>query len=690
MSVFSISGLSSGINTEDIVKKLMDIEKKPLTNLQTEQKTINSKLPLMRDINYKLIELKSIMKDLTYETPFATKKISSSNSTAVSALINGPAASDGSYIIDSISKIATSSVAATRGTVGGNADVNAKISASIKKSVTGGSFSINNLSFYVDPAADSITDVMNKINLQTATTGVTASYDSTNDKFILENAVSGNKNAIVLGSPSDSSDFLSVIGLSEAFQDTSASSTKVASIGHLGAVDPSKMMSEINFDRAFTAGKIKINGVEISVSDSDSINDIMNRITASNAGVTATFDASTDKIKLSAKNTGASYIKVEEVAGGSNFLELTGLIGVKSGSSISATAGSILSTDSLIGNANLKTALTMPATMRITQGGVSKDIQYQAGDTVQDFIDSINASGLNVTASYDSGSGKFYIKPSANSDPNISLSDVDGNLTQALNLSSSETNQTIGSNAEYKVNGVTYYSNTNTITDKFKDISFTLSSVTASSTTLGVSNDANTAKENIEKFVKSYNEILVEIDKQLKDEEGPLYKDSSLRDILDGIKKSVNKYVENGTNIKSLSDIGITTGALGMVFTDDYIGKLEIDSAKLESALASNSSDVRKLFAYDPASSNNYTDGVAYNFSNYLESLTKVDGTLNKVIEVTNKELQRVTTSILDWNSRMTTIEKGLYEKFNSMEVMIGQIKRQGEALSQQLAQLSA
>jgi len=41
MSVFSISGLSSGINTEDIVKKLMDIEKKPLTNLQTEQKTIN-------------------------------------------------------------------------------------------------------------------------------------------------------------------------------------------------------------------------------------------------------------------------------------------------------------------------------------------------------------------------------------------------------------------------------------------------------------------------------------------------------------------------------------------------------------------------------------------------------------------------------------------------------------------------
>lgn len=687
MSVFNISGLASGIDTEDIVKKLMDIEKKPLLNLQSEQKTINSKLPIMQDINFKLIGLKSIMKDLTYETPFATKKISSS-ATAVSASIYGPGAQDGSYVIDSVSKIATATVASSQGSIGANIDVNEKISTAIKKTVTAGSFSINNHSFYIDPETDTVSDVINDINLQTANTGVTASYDSATDKLVLSNAEPGNKNSIIIGAAGDASNFLSVAGLSEAFQDTSSGVTKVSSTGHLGAIDAAKMMSEVNFDRVFVAGKIKINGVEINIGSADNLNDVLSRITNSSAGVTATYDQATDKIKLNSKATGKSYIKIEEVAGGSNFLELTGLIGVKSGSSAASSPGAITLASSL-DDAGFKTALSGAGILQIGHGGTTRDITYDSSTTVQELIDSINAAGLNVTAGFNSDSGKFYIKPASNSDPNITISEAGGgNLISVLNLDSIAQSQAIGENAEYKIGGVTYFSNTNTITDKFKDVSFTLSAVTATAVSLTVTNDANTAKESIKKFVEAYNELLVELDKQLKDEEGPLYKDSSLRDILDGLKKSVNKYVSNGTNFRGLSDIGISTGALGMVFTEDYIGKLEIDEKALESALSSNPSEVRKLFAYDPDGGNKYTDGVAFNFSAYLESLTKADGTINKIVEVTNKELQRVTTSILDWNSRMNSIEKSLYEKFNSMEVMIGQLKRQGEALSQQLAQL--
>ena len=150
MSVFSISGLSSGIDTEDIVKKLLDIEKKPLLNLQTEQKSINSKLPVMQDMNFKLIGLKSLMKDLTYETPFATKKISSSAASLLSASISGPTAVDGNYVIDSVSKIATATVTNSQGTVGGSIDINEKISTAIKRTIDSGTFSINNYTFSVD------------------------------------------------------------------------------------------------------------------------------------------------------------------------------------------------------------------------------------------------------------------------------------------------------------------------------------------------------------------------------------------------------------------------------------------------------------------------------------------------------------------------------------------------------------
>lgn len=688
MSVFSISGLSSGIDTEEIVGKLLDIEKKPMLNLQAEQKIINAKLPVMQDINLKLIGLKTMMKDLTYETPFATKKISSSVSGSVSATINGASAADGTYLIDSVSKIATATITNSQATIGGSIDINEKISSAIKKTVETGTFSINNYSFGVNIETDSMQDIINKINAQTANTGVEASYDSQNDNLILKNAVSGNKNAIILGSPDDSSNFLSAVGLSEAFQDTGSevSSTTIKSIGHLGAIDSTKLLSETNFDRAFVAGNIKINGVEISVSANDTLDTLITRINNSNAGVTASYDASTDKFKLSSKNTGASYIKIEEVAGGSNFLELVGLAGLKSSSSISQTSGSV-GLSSYLNDGNLKKAL-VPGTLQIAHGGNTYTVSYDETKTFQNLVDDINALDPNISASYDADSGKFYIKPSSNSSPNITLTDLSGNLKSVLNFDGAGENQSIGENAEYKINGTTYKSNSNVITDKFKDISFTLTAVSTTSITLSVSNDANVAKENIEDFVESYNELITELDKQLKDEESPVYRDSNLKDIFDGLKRLVNRYVNNGTNFKSLSDIGITTGSAGMVFNDDYIGKLEIDTSKLESVLASNPGDIRKLFAYDPDGSNKYTDGIAHNFSTYLESLTKVDGTFNKVIEITNKELQRVTGNISDWNSRIKTVETGLREKFNSMEVLLGQIKRQGESLSQALAQL--
>lgn len=690
MSVFSISGMSSGIDTEDIVKKLLDIEKKPMLNLQTEQKLINAKLPIMQDINFKMIELKSLMKDLTYETPFATKKISSSSTSSVSAAINGAAAIDGNYVIDSVSKIATSTVTNSQGTVGGSIDINEKISSAIKRTVESGTFSINNYTFSVDSEADSIQSVITKINGQTGSTGVEASYDTLNDKIILKNSTPGNKNVIVLGTPDDTSNFLSVAGLSDAFQsiDPTTSSTTLTSIGHLGAVDASKLLSETNFDRAFTAGKIKINGVEISVSDNDTLETLVGKINNSNAGVTASYDSNTDKFNLISKNTGAAYIKIEEVAGGSNFLELVGLTGLKSSSSIAKSGETVGLLDPL-SSASLKTAV-ISGTLQIQHGDDTPiEINYTVSDTINDVITAINSADPTLNASYDPSSGKFYIKPSSNSDPNVTLTDSNGgNLKSVLNFAGAGANQSIGENSEYKINGVTYKSNSNLITDKFKDISFTLTSVSTASITLSVTNDAGIAKENIEKFVESYNELITELDKQLKDEESPVYRDSNLKDIFDGLKKLVNRYVNNGTNFKSLSDIGITTGDAGMVFTDDYIGKLEIDSTKLEAVLSSNPGDIRKLFAYDPESGSNFTDGIAYNFNVYLESLTKVDGTFNKVIEVTNKELQRVTGSISDWNNRIKTIETGLREKFNSMEVLLGQIKRQGESLSQALSQL--
>lgn len=692
MSTFSVSGLASGMDTDSIIEKMMAIEKKSVTRLKEDQTAINERLTMLQKINASLLELKTMSSDLTYETPFTAKSVSSSSSATVSGSVIGPNAAKGTYTIDSITKIASSTYTNTQSAAGKIATANTKISDAVQRSVTGGSFKINNHEFYVDPANDTLQNIVDNINAASATTGVGASYDDNTGKLTLKNVSSGNKNTIIIGGSEDTSDFLSAVGLTGAFQDTSSGVTTVTSSSHIGALDKTKTLGNLKFDKDFVGGKIKINGVEISLSSTDTLSQALTKITNSNAGVIASYDEASDKIKFASKNTGASFINFEETLNGSNFLELAGVVGVKSSSAVNKAGTTVGLTDS-VSSANLKNAVTGSGTFTISHGGSNFNISYNSGNTVQDVVDSINSSGAGVTASYDSGSGKFLIKPNSNTDPNIGLSDSQsgsGSLMTALNLDNAGTNQMIGENAEYKINGKTYYSNSNTITDKFTDISFSLTAVTSSAVSLTVSGDTTAIKKSIEGFVKKYNEVLTDLNEKINDEEGPLYRDSSVRDMIDGMKNIANTYISGNTNVKGLGDIGITTGDFGMVFSKDYIGKLQIDSTKLAQALSDNPDEVRKLFAFDVNNGSNYTDGVAYKFKNYFDSLTKADGTINSVIKIQNNELTRVTDSITDWNTRLSLMEENLKAQFASMETQLSSLKSQSQSLSSSLAQLSS
>ena len=72
------------------------------------------------------------------------------------------------------------------------------------------------------------------------------------------------------------------------------------------------------------AGEFKINGVSIAYSaGTDTVSDVINRINASTAGVTASYDAINDRFLLTSKATGDMGIALEDVTG--NFLAATGL-----------------------------------------------------------------------------------------------------------------------------------------------------------------------------------------------------------------------------------------------------------------------------------------------------------------------------------------------------------------------------
>ncbi len=178
----------------------------------------------------------------------------------------------------------------------------AGVAAGFGTAVTAGTFTINGVQVSVG-AGDSLQTVFS--NIATATGNkVTASYDAAADKINFTST--DTTNPITLGAGGDTSNFLSVAGL------TANSSNSVTSAARLGGV--------------YAQGALSINGVIVNYNaGTDSLDNILERINNSSAGVTATYDASNDRFVLANKNTGDTDIVMADVKG--NFLAATGLAG---------------------------------------------------------------------------------------------------------------------------------------------------------------------------------------------------------------------------------------------------------------------------------------------------------------------------------------------------------------------------
>lgn len=73
--------------------------------------------------------------------------------------------------------------------------------------------------------------------------------------------------------------------------------------------DPSKLLSSVGKFSGVSAGSIKINGVSVAVDPgADSLNDILDRINSSDAGVTASVDPTADRLVLTSSQAGKPIV----------------------------------------------------------------------------------------------------------------------------------------------------------------------------------------------------------------------------------------------------------------------------------------------------------------------------------------------------------------------------------------------
>ncbi|WP_039944525.1 flagellar hook-associated protein 2 [Thermicanus aegyptius] len=187
-----ISGLASGMDTESIVKKLMDAERIPLDKMMQKKQLLEWQRDAYREMNSLLLDLRNAAFDMKLQGTYLTKKVTSSDPSVVTATA-GTNAQLGIHkiYVDSVAKgvslVSSQKLPSSSSSSGDTLNLATQFGLTNTPTVT---FTLNNKeTFTFDTAKETIYDVVKRIN--EANLGVTASFDSTYGLFFLNTTSTG-------------------------------------------------------------------------------------------------------------------------------------------------------------------------------------------------------------------------------------------------------------------------------------------------------------------------------------------------------------------------------------------------------------------------------------------------------------------------------------------------------------------
>ena len=565
----AISGLASGFDWQSLVSQLVQVQRDPETLLEKQQSTMQTQNTALGSIQSALQTLQSDVTTLSNPSFFDSVTATSSNtSLATATAAQGTAPGTYSFDVTQLATAASLQGSPQATSLNSSNDVSnlTLSSAPFAAPVTAGTFTINGQQITI-ATSDTLQSVFDQISKVTDGS-VTAAYSAKDDTITLSSS-----SAITLGSATDTSNFLQIAKLSNNGGDT------VTSSGKLGAVVVGEAMTQSNLaipinDGGNGDGAFEINGVTINYSASaDSIDDVINLINGSAAGVVAAYNPVSNQFTLTDKTTGDVGISAQDVTG--NFLAATGLATTTGPGSATLVRGqNLLYT---IDNSNPLSSQT---------------------NTISE--DSSGVTGLSVTPL---GLGKF---------------------------------------------------------------------------TVTVAPDASTISSAITKFVTDYNSAQSTIDTQTATSTdssgnvtaGPLTGDQVTEDLNANLRNLANSTIAGISGaVASLNDLGFASnGQNDTLSTTDTTG--------LNAALADNLAGVKALFT-------NSGTGLAVQFNSLLNDTIGTNGTLVTEQATLTKESSDINTQISNIETQVQAYQTQLTNEFVAMETAESQTNQEASYLTQ-------
>ncbi len=417
-------------------------------------------------------------------------------------------------------------------------------------------------------------------------------------------------------------------------------------------------LANLNTATAVTAGTFTVNGAQVTLDTTDSLQGVFDKISAATGGnVTGSYDPATDKITLTSASGSVVLAAVNDT---SNFLRVMKLANNGTGTITSSARLGTLKQAATLDSAGLRTALTATSGA-FTINGVS--INYDATtDTLGALLSRINSSGAGVTATYDSANDRVQLVNNSTGDIGLGLSDTTGNMLAALGLTTAAGGTFArGQNAQFTVDGgPVLTSMSNTLDGSVHGITGLSVTVNTETTqTLQVESDTATMSSAIQDFIDKFNAVQTYIESATKiTVTGGSVSTSVLSD---------NREVQGWAFKLQSMAFSPVTGVTGSVQRLDNLGidfnsttgQLTVkDSGKLATALSENPEDVQKFFL----TANTGFVGQMYG---YLTKLVSADGAQQSSLTKANSALD---TQIATLQSRLDNEREQLTNAFIAMQ----------------------
>ena len=381
------------------------------------------------------------------------------------------------------------------------------------------------------------------------------------------------------------------------------------------------------------SGTMSINGVEITVTGSDSaktIADKINKVTET-AKVKATITAG--KLSLESTETGAASA-----------------ISITDGTSKSGESNSFMQKIGLL-----------------SAGGSFANETRAAQDAVYTVNGVTQTSSDNIDRSIDGMETTLY-KVTKDGPITLNVTSSEGNAFESLGIlnSAGEIKNEVekGQDALYTVNGVELKSASNTITDAINGVTFELLKKTTEPIELKFAQDNEDLKTKIKNFVTDYNRAITQINK-LAGEEGELQGQIIPNQIKAALGRAI--FGDTPSNLR-LYQVGIEIDGIAKD------GTLSLDENKLTDLLTTRPADVARLFEGDES-----IPGAMYDI---LDKTTKTDGSLFNKLNGLTSTLKGIEKSLDRNDERYEQMKESLIKKYAKFDVAMGTLKAQTETMT--------